>query len=342
MSRYVTLKDVAKEAGTTAATVSYVLSGSDKRYISPAMRERVMAAVQNTGYIKSMPASSLHGKEKGIIAVLVPQFNNQYFTKLMLAVEAVVEQQGYLLSISNTFDDPERERNIIIKMAQQRVDGFILTPTSACARNTETIRKVGIPLVLLDRPLQGAVGNFTEVLPDNYGSGYALGEHLGQLGHTRVAFLGWDSGIEILDDRRRGFWDGLAKASGKHVEELNFYSDFSVTGGYQLAERVRRDHPEVTAWCLAFNVPGKGAVDFLSDRGIKPGRDLSVVMIGSPDWATTGANDFTVVDISANAQGSTAAQKLLAQLADPRTEPSLTITTCQLHVGSSVQDVRVL
>lgn len=338
-NRYVTLKDVAKEAETTAATVSYVLSGNTNRYISPDMRERVMAAVAATGYIKSMPASSLHGKEKGIIAVLVPQFNNQYFTKLMLSVEAEVEQQGYLLSISNTFDDPERERDIIIKMAQQRVDGFILTPTTGGASNTETIRKVGIPLVLLDRPLQGASGNFMEVLPDNYGSGYVLGEHLGKMGHTRVAYLGWDSGLEILDDRRRGFWDGIASSTGQRQPELNLDSDFSVSGGFKLAEHVYTQYPDVTAWCLAFNVPGKGAVDFLSSRGIQPGRELSVVMIGSPDWATTGANNYTVVDISADAQGRTAAKKLLQLLSDPNVIPSKTITNCQIHLGSSVQDI---
>lgn len=357
MRRYVTLKDVAKEAGTTAATVSYVLSGNAKRYISPAMRERVTAAVEATGYIKSMPASSLHGKGKGVIAVLVPQFSNQYFTALMLAVESVVEREGYLLSISNTFDDPDRERDIIVKMAQQRVDGYILTPTTEGARNTETIRRVGIPLVLLDRPLQGVTGPaeeslgetaygspegaFTEVLPDNYRAGYVLGEYLGHMGHTRVAYLDWDSGHNVLDERRRGFWDGLASATGSLPVEVTLAGEFSVEGGYTLAERVHREHPGVTAWCLGYNVPGKGSVDFLYERGIVPGRDLSVVMIGSPDWARAGANDFTVVDLGAEAQGRSAAEQLLCVLSDPDTEPRQIITDCHLQVGSSVLDLRI-
>ena len=66
--KYATLKDVAKLAGTTASTVSYVLSGKEGRYISEDMRKRVMQAVEETGYVKSSAASSLKGKKRGIIA----------------------------------------------------------------------------------------------------------------------------------------------------------------------------------------------------------------------------------------------------------------------------------
>ncbi|MCM3660984.1 LacI family transcriptional regulator [Georgenia satyanarayanai] len=331
---------MAREAGTTAATASYVLSGKEGRYISTDMRNRVMAAVATTGYIKSSPASSLHGKRQGIIAVLVPQFSNQYFTNLMVAIESVVEKQGLSLSISNTFDDPDRERDLVVKMVQQRVDGYILIPTTAGARSTDPIRKLRVPMVLVDRPLQGASGSFTEVFPDNYRAGYVLGEHLGQAGHTRVAYLGWDSGFEILDRRREGFWDGLAAATGKRQREVSVNGDFPADGGYRLAERVHREHPDVTAWCLGFNVPARGSVDYLRDQRIKVGEDLSVVMIGAPDWALVGANDFTLVDLRPEEMGRTAAERLLQELSGPQAAPARTTVDCLLHAGSSVMDIR--
>lgn len=334
--RYPTLKDVAREAGTTAPTVSYVLSGKEGRFISQEMRERVMAAVAATGYIKSSPASSLQGKRSGVIAVLVPQFSNQHFTNLMVAIESVVDREGFLLSISNTFDNPARERDIIVKMAGQRVDGFILTPTTAGARNTEFIRKVGVPLVLVDRPLQGVSGSFSEVVPDNYRSGYLLGQHLGERGHTEVVFLGWDSGFETLESRRVGFWDGLAEATGARQAERSLSGDFSVEGGHHLAERVHREHPEATAWCLAYNVPARGSIDYLREQDITPGKDLSVVMIGAPDWATVGGNDFTLVDPAPDAMGTAAAEQLLRELSGAGEEPQHTVIGCQLHEGSSV------
>lgn len=340
MRRFPTLKDVAKEAGTTAATVSYVLSGNEKRYVSPDMRKRVLAAVQVTGYIKSSPASSLQGKRQGIIAVLVPQFSNQYFTELMLAIESVLDEQGLLLSISNTFDNPERERDIVVKMAQQRVDGYILIPTIEGTANTETIRRMGVPMVLVDRPLLGIEGEHTEVEPDNYRSGYLLGEHFGEMGHTKVAYVGWDSGFDTLDRRRQGFWDGLEAATGKRLPEVSIEEDFSIDGGYRAAEQLRREHPELTAWCLGYNVPARGSIDYLRDQGIEPGKDLSVAIVGNPDWATVGGNDYTLVDLDPEALGRTAAERLLEELSDPTTKPSRTTIDCRLHVGSSVTNIR--
>lgn len=82
--QYATLKDVAERAGTTAATVSYILNGSTKRYVSEDMRRRVEAAAKELNYVKSSAASSLKGKKRKIIAVLVPQFANQMFTELVL------------------------------------------------------------------------------------------------------------------------------------------------------------------------------------------------------------------------------------------------------------------
>lgn len=338
-SRYVTLKDVALEAGTTAATVSYVLSGKEGRYISQEMRDRVMAAVSATGYIKSSPASSLHGKRQGIIAVLVPQFSNQYFTKLMLAIESVVEKKGYSLSISNTFDDPQRERDLVVKMAQQRVDGFILIPTTDGARSTEPIRKVNLPLVLVDRPLQGAAGQFSEIVPDNYGAGFLLGEHLAQQGHRHVAYLGWEAGFDILDGRRRGFWDGLASVHGPTGREISVAGDFSVESGYKMAERVHREHPEVTAWGIGFNVPGRGVVDYLRDRGIRAGIDLSVALIGAPDWAVVGQNNYTVVDLNPEALGRAAAEALLSELDESLSTPATLTAECRLIPGTSVKSL---
>lgn len=340
MTRYPTLKDVARMAGTTASTVSYVLSGKPGRYVSSEMRERVLAAVEEVGYIRSTPASSLHGKKRGVLAVLVPQFSNQYFTQLVASIESVVEKQGYLLSICNTFDDPERERDIIVKTAEQRVDGYVMIPTLAGARNTASIRRVGVPLVTVDRPLNGASGDHATVSPDNYGCGRVLGEHLARKGHTDVAFIGWESGFRTLDERRVGFWDGMAAILGYTPDELSVTSEFSPAGGYRAAADVVGAHPEITALCLGFNVPAKGSVDYLDEQGLVPGRDLSVVLIGAPDWATTGRNKFTLVDPNPAELGKRAANVLLATLADPTQPPSQQqVVEYQFREGRSVKDI---
>lgn len=340
MARYTTLKDVAKLAGTTAPTVSYVLSGKEGRYISDELRERVLKAAEESGYIKSSPASSLHGKRRGVIAVLVPQFSNQYFTQLVAAVDAVVEQHGYLSLICNTFDDPVREREVLTKTAQQRVDGYILIPTLTGAENTTQIRKIGVPLVTVDRPLVGVDDDHAHISPDNYGCGYVLGQHLGEMGHSDVAFLGWDSGFRTLDDRRVGFWDGLESTLGTKPIERSYTSAFTVEGAYGLTGEVLRAHPGITALCLGFNVVARGSIDYLTEHGLVPGRDISVTLIGAPDWATTGQNDITLADPNAPEMGSRAARELIHLLEESEQPHEPSVVGYEFRRGNSVTGIR--
>ena len=205
--KYATLKDVAKLAGTTAATVSYVLSGKEGRYISQEMRARVMKAVEETGYVKSSAASSLKGKKRGIIAVLVPQFSNQFFTRMVLAIEAEVEKEGYVLSICNTFDDPKREMDIINRMVQHRVDGYILIPTAKGPENTEQLRRLDVPIVVADRPLED-VDHYNFVTTNNYQCSRLATEYLLKKGHdTHLFFSCWGAGgaqrhVLLIADRK--------------------------------------------------------------------------------------------------------------------------------------------
>ena len=87
---YATIKDVAKLAGTSTATVSYVLNGSTDRVMSPQLRQRVLDAARELHYTKSAVASSLRAKQRGLASILIPQFSNIYFTRVCESVEDVV------------------------------------------------------------------------------------------------------------------------------------------------------------------------------------------------------------------------------------------------------------
>ena len=220
--QYATLKDVAERAGTTAATVSYILNGSTKRYVSEDMRRRVEAAAKELNYVKSSAASSLKGKKRKIIAVLVPQFANQMFTELVLGVERVADRYGYILSICNTFDDPQRELEIIRRMQAQRVDGYIITPSRDGGKNTRQIRKIGVPMVVVDRLLNINEDYFL-VSAQNYESTYMAAEHLLKNGHRRIAFIGWKADFGGLE-RREQAYRSILEAYGVTGEDQIVYN----------------------------------------------------------------------------------------------------------------------
>ncbi|MFR5633615.1 MAG: LacI family DNA-binding transcriptional regulator [Monoglobales bacterium] len=338
--KYATLKDVAKLAGTTASTVSYVLSGKEGRYISQDMRQRVMKAVEQTGYVKSSAASSLKGKKRGIIAVLVPQFSNQYFTRMILAIEAEVEKEEYILTICNTFDDPKRENNIINRMLQHRVDGYILIPTVQGYENTRKLRKMDVPMVITDRPLETET-DYDFVTTDNYACGRLAADYLIENGHRHIVYVDWNSGIHDLERRRTAFLDAVREAGIREEEVLIVSGDFSEETGYELTKQALETRKDVTAVFFGYNIQAKGGVGYLKERGLLPGRDISVILIGSPEWAVAGENDFAHICQQEYEQGKLSAQLLLKSVNETKQKQKQKIRLePSLYRGSSVVDLR--
>jgi len=333
---YATLKDVALRAGTTAATASYVLNDSKRRYISQEMRQNVLAAAGELNYIKCSGASSLRGKKRKIIAVLVPQFANQFFTRIVLAVEQVFDTHGYILSICNTFDDAERERTILNRMQQQRVDGYVLTPTREGAVNTAQLRRMGIPIVVVDRPLEGSE-DFFWVTTSNYRCGYVATEYLIEKGHRRIAFVGWDSRIPDLMDRKKAFFD----AGREHGVAPDFFvsidGGFTADEGYRMTRVLLEEHPEITAIVYGYNIQAKGGIRCLMESAVDIPGSKSVVIIGSPEWACAGRNNFTHVDQGDYELGRKAAELLLEVInGDGKVPARHIIQECTLVEGDTV------
>ncbi len=332
MAGYATLKDVAELAGTTIGTVSYVLNNKSGRYISDETRRKVFEAANQLNYIKCKGASSLKGKERKLIGILVPQFENQFFTRVVVAAEAVFAQHGYDLIICDTFDDTDRERAIIRRLLEQRVDGIIVTPTVKGVENTELVRRVGVKMVVVDRPLEG-VEDYVWVTTNNYGCGFVGAEHLVSMGHTNIGYVGWNSGIHDLDARERATLDAADGKAVVHVED----GEFSAEAGYLLTEKLLREHPDITAVFYGFNIQAKGGVQYLCDNSIAIPEELSVVLIGSPEWSYTGRNNFTRVDMGDMELGRKAARQLL-DLIQNKSEPTSKriIQACTLVRGTSV------
>jgi Transcriptional regulators len=340
VAKYATLKDVAQRAGTTAGTVSYVLNNKSGRYISDETRKKVLEAAKELDYIKCAGASSLKGKSRKLLSILVPQFENQFFTRLVIAAEKVFMEYGYDLLISNTDDNPEKEKEILERMVGQRVEGFLVTPTTEGGANTEFIRKHEIPMVIIDRPLSG-VENYCWITTDNYRCGYVGADYLAKMGHEKIGYVGWNSGIQVLDSRCNAVFDAL-RANGRTTEYLKVENEeFSYDGGYRATRKLISENPDLTAIFYGFNVQASGGVNCLRDIGIKVPDDLSVTLVGSPEWAYTGLNNFTHVDMGEAELGRRAALALLAQIAGKnRTqEKQRMVQDCSLVPGATVRKI---
>ncbi len=310
-----TIRDVAARARTSIATVSYALNDRE-RYLRPELRARVLQAAQELGYVRNAAASSLRGARRGLLAVLVPQFGNNFFTRICIEAEAVVQQAGFVMTICDSNESPEQERSVLERLIAQRIDGCIVCPAMSQSDNIGLLRRDRVPTVVLERTLGDAVLEQDFVGHDNFQSGLLATERLLAAGHRRIAFLGWDSPIPNINDRASGYRAALAAAGVKGDPEWLLLDALTQDGGARMVKQLLRLH--VTAAVIAHHHDlAKGVLLGLMQAGVSWPEDLSLVLIGTPDWWELVRPNLTCVERPEQAMGREAARMLLRKVSQP-------------------------
>lgn len=336
MKKYVTMKDVANHAGTSIATVSYVISNKKGRYITPDTREKVLNAIKELNYVKCAGASVLKGKQRKLVAILVPQFANQFFNRIITSAGEVFAKHGYDMIICDTFDDPEREKSIIYRMMSQRVDGIIIAPTCDGNENTKALRDVGIKMVAVDRSLN-TDSEYTSVVTSNYKCGYLAAEHLVKNGHRKIGFIGWETSSLDLKERENAVRDVIDNTPGATLYAS--IGELDTTNGDELTKKLLSEHSGITAIIYGFNMQAGSGVIYLRDNGYRIPEDISIVLIGSPEWAYTGYTKYTYVDMGDFELGHNAAECLIGLLNGSQNEGLHLIQDCKLIINNSTKNM---
>jgi len=337
--KFTTLKDVATKAGTTVATASFVLNGAKNRYISDELRSRVEKAAAELNYVKHGAASSLKGEKTGIIAVLSPQYGNPYFSQIFESIECIVRERGYVLATLNTFDDPKREKYAIEQMARLRVDGFLIIPTIEGGKNTEYIRKLDLPLVAIERPLNGIdEGEYDFISSDNLGGTYTLTKYALEQGHKKIALAHWESEISDsivnLRDRKVGYLNALAE-SGIVDESLIFEGDIKREEGMRITENIL-NRGDITAIVYAHYILAEGGIQYLREKNIRIPEDISVMFLGSPFWVDMVETDFAHMIQPGWEVGKQATLALIDKIEKQKSNRIVEVISSEFHEGNSV------
>ncbi|WP_066068086.1 LacI family DNA-binding transcriptional regulator [Neobacillus soli] len=268
---------------------------------------------------------------------MVPQFDNPFFTRIIVAIEEAAHRYGYFISISTTVDDMEREREIIKKMIEQRVDGLIISPTIQGTENTDHLRNLGIPYVILERPLVG-LNQYDFVGSDNLGSGYSATKHLIDNGHTRIGFVGWDTFINV-QDRKDGYLNAMEE-SGLQVEHQWIQlGGLESDSGYRLMKHCYDS--DITAVVFGHHILAEGAIRFLREKNVNIPEEMSVIIIGTPSWAQFGMPKFTCVNQGEQQIGEIAAEVLLKNIAGESESQTWhqEKVSCEVLPGDSVKKI---
>lgn len=335
VSKAPTIKDVAERARTSIATVSYVLNNKD-RYLRPELRERVLRAAEELGYVKNAVASSLKGMQRGILAVLVPQFGNNFFTRICVEVEAIAQRAGFVVTICNSDENPRQERSILDRLLSQKIDGCILSPALSQTDNAALLERHHVPCIILERTLGQATPDHDFVGHDNFQSGYLATRKLLEAGHRRIAFIGWDSPIPNIHDRKNGYLAAMREFAQNVPADWVLLDELTQEGGRRMAERLPL--PDISALVLAHHHEmAKGTLLHLQENGVRWPHDLSLVLIGTPEWHDLLNPSLACIQRPEEEMGRVAATLLLKKLRDPQHREPRSILPVAFLDGGSIE-----
>ncbi|WP_313808754.1 LacI family DNA-binding transcriptional regulator [Sphingobium sp.] len=302
------IKDVARVAAVSPATVSRVLSG---RSVDPAMKERVLAAVKSTGYRPNLAARRLRSKHSNTIALIVADIRNPFFTAVSRTVEDIAYARGQRVILCNTDEDPAKEAMYLQLMQEERVTGVILAPTRQGVDRTAKAT-LDFPVVLIDRAAPGSTHD--RVVLDNGAMAAMLVEHLHEQGHRRIAGL-FGAASSTGMERRAGF-EQAAAALGMEAEAL------SVAHGPGEAERRvtellgRADPP--SALIASNGVMLMAVMRAVHETGRSVPRDVALAGFDNDDWMELVGGGITVIAQPVEEIGRTAMAMLVDRIAHPQ------------------------
>jgi LacI family transcriptional regulator len=268
-----TIKDVARAAGVSTATVSAVIN--ETAYVSPQLRARVLGAVNELNYTPLLAARNLRRGGSQLIALVVADLANPFFARVVCAAEAAVAAWGYSLVVFNSDEKPDNERRIFTRIRMLSCDGVVLAPVgSAAHRDQRDFEGSAMPMVLFGRVVDDDRSDTVTI--DNISAARQVANYLLDLGHRRIGTITGPMHLTTGRGRLDGMMQamearGLSPQPG-HIRSGEFREDVAYSVAREILERA--DRP--SALYVANGVMALGAMRAMADLGLKCPEDISL------------------------------------------------------------------
>ncbi|HZA04864.1 MAG TPA: LacI family DNA-binding transcriptional regulator [Propionibacteriaceae bacterium] len=327
--RQSSMTDVAVRAGVSLGTVSNYFNRPEK--VSAERRRRVEAAVEELGFVPSGLARALARGRQQVVALVVLDLNNPYFSVAARGMEDRLAPEGIMLTVSSSDEDPDRERACIRLLEEHSVAGVVITPAGPSLRFLERMTSRGTPAVLLGRRSPVDRG-WCAVSGDDAIGGALVARHLLELGHERIAYLN-GAGMTRLDIRRESLRSSVEAAGRKFYERM--VPNMTIAGGEIGTEQLLRSGELPTAVVCANDLLALGVLRVLERHGLRVPDDLALVGYDDVDFARSLSVPLTTVRQDKYLLGRQAAELLLDELGEENHEHSEVLLTPELVVRAS-------
>ena len=303
--------------------------------VAPTTREHVQNIIKELGYIYNRSAGQLRNRRTGIVGVSICNLANPYFAENTIGIETSLHNLGLSLILGNSEESVAKQKRFLDTARQHNVEGLILMPAIGTTRNMiDEIAGWGIPVVMVSRYVQSNKADYAGC--DNISAATLATNHLIELGHKRIAFVGATSRSSTSRDRLRGFKEAMKNAHLDLPPEFIRSCEASREDGFYAVKNLLELKKPPTGIVCFNDLLAFGVMLGLRSAGLEPGRDCSVVGIDNVLEAELWQPGLTTIAIDSKKIGQYAGQLLRRRMENPgRPAENLLLTPELIVRGSS-------
>lgn len=304
------IKDVAREAGVSTATVSHVINKT--RRVTDETRERVLRAIERCGYYPNAHARSLASGRSNTLGLIISDISNPFFPELVKSIERAAFERGYDLILSNTNYEAERTSSYVQRLIERKVAGVALMTSEMDTALVGELARQRVCVVFLDL---GSAGQCMNNIVVDYDTGIEEAiAHLVALGHREIAFVGGPRHLRSAVKRLDAFRASLARHLPA-AEPQVYDGDFKLDGGRRAARALMERGEEMpTAVVAANDMMALGVMQEFRECGVEVPRDVSVVGFDDIAFAQLAAPPLTTVSLPREELGRSAVEALIVSI----------------------------
>jgi LacI family transcriptional regulator len=306
------IKDIASEAGVSTATVSHVINKT--RFVSEAVRARVLKAIELHDYYPNAHARSLASGSSRILGLVISDIANPFFPELVKSIEAAAFEYGYDVVLSNTNYDAERTSHYVRRLIERKVAGVALMTSEMDKALIDELARREVSVVFLD---SGETGLHMSNLRVGYAEGIRQAIlHLVELGHRSIAFISGPPHLHSANRRLEAFRQTMRSVLPDAPEQI-FQGDFKIEGGRRAAAKILGVADLPTAVVTANDLMAFGAISEFRRAGLNVPNDVSVVGFDDIAFSSLIEPALTTVSLPRRELGRLAVEALMSTLANP-------------------------
>ena len=326
-----TIRDVAREAGVSVATVSRVLNDSGP--VREATRRRIREVAARLQFIPNTTARSLSTRRTHTIGVLLPDLYGEFFSEVIRGIDQTAQRHHFHVLISSSHNEAAEVESAVGAM-RGRVDGIVMLASGLDVEILSRNLPERVPVVLINAAHDGSLYDCLSV--DNFGGAVAMTHHLLALGHREIRMIRGAEHNRDAGERERGFRIALQQAGITCPPGWIVAGDFTEASGYQATQNLLVAAVRPTAIFAANDSMAVGALSAVREAGLRVPEDVAVVGFDDIPIAAFVSPPLTTVRVSIATLGATAAERLFASIhAQNRNERTHQIVSTELVIRRS-------